>query len=417
MRHNRTGLIVLGLLLLAVLAGLGAYFAAPRAAAQLWVKAGGSGSSCTQAAPCGTIAAASNAAQAGDTVNVVGTLALAAFTTTRAGIVYRCTDSAGQYARGSCKIQPANGSSDESTLWTNYGQNVVIKGFEIDGRTPDGRTSARVISYSTPTGTGPVVYSENHVHHGYWRGCTSGGAGLLSDAYTTANAVVNFENNYVHHIGQAHCNQVHGIYMSTNGYVRNNIANDNGGWGIQSWHDAKQNDIDNNIACGNKSGNISVGTGDYYHAAQPWTGAVRNNIVCNAPYGINVYGDIASGQPFSNNLAYNNQTNWNLKNQTCTGCVTGDPKFAGADDFHLQAGSPAIDQGVAVASVTTDMDGVARPQGSAYDIGAYEYGSSTPPPIPAATGNAALVFIPAKSCNGLPSGALYADGNTVRTCP
>src|SRR5262249_55940577 len=44
-------------------------------------------------------------------------------------------------------------------------------------------------------------------------------------------------------------------------------------------------------------------------------------------------------------------------------------------NFHLQAGSLAIDSG-AVVPVSTDHEGRPRPQGSGYDIGAYEYSSS-----------------------------------------
>jgi hypothetical protein len=44
-------------------------------------------------------------------------------------------------------------------------------------------------------------------------------------------------------------------------------------------------------------------------------------------------------------------------------------------NFHLQASSLAIDSG-AVVPVSTDHEGRARPQGSGYDIGAYEYSSS-----------------------------------------
>lgn len=49
-----------------------------------------------------------------------------------------------------------------------------------------------------------------------------------------------------------------------------------------------------------------------------------------------------------------------------------DNLFATTDDgYSLKAGSPAINGGVAVA-LSTDITGLARPQGSAYDIGAYE---------------------------------------------
>ncbi|MBI2841227.1 MAG: PKD domain-containing protein [Acidobacteria bacterium] len=59
------------------------------------------------------------------------------------------------------------------------------------------------------------------------------------------------------------------------------------------------------------------------------------------------------------------------------GCINQDPLFAGASDYHLQSGSPAIDQGVAT-SVSRDHDGIPRPQGAAFDIGAYEYYSHVP---------------------------------------
>ncbi len=45
---------------------------------------------------------------------------------------------------------------------------------------------------------------------------------------------------------------------------------------------------------------------------------------------------------------------------------------AAANDYRLASGSLAIDTGVAITAVTTNRDGVSRPQGSAHDVGAYE---------------------------------------------
>jgi hypothetical protein len=59
-----------------------------------------------------------------------------------------------------------------------------------------------------------------------------------------------------------------------------------------------------------------------------------------------------------------------------TNAIVMDPKFVDGpnSNFHLQAGSPAIDVAKVIASQpSTDYDGTTRPQGAGYDIGAFEY--------------------------------------------
>ena len=64
---------------------------------------------------------------------------------------------------------------------------------------------------------------------------------------------------------------------------------------------------------------------------------------------------------------------------TTTNTLVANPNFVNADsDFHLQAGSPAVDTGVTVSGVPTDYDGVSRPQGNAFDMGAYELVAAGP---------------------------------------
>jgi hypothetical protein len=59
--------------------------------------------------------------------------------------------------------------------------------------------------------------------------------------------------------------------------------------------------------------------------------------------------------------------------------TTVDPKFVShpTRDYHLQASSPLINTGtLACPDASMDLDGVSRPQGSACDMGAYEYTTS-----------------------------------------
>ena len=57
------------------------------------------------------------------------------------------------------------------------------------------------------------------------------------------------------------------------------------------------------------------------------------------------------------------------------------------NNYHLKAGSPAINAGTTLADVTDDLEGTARPQGAAYDIGCYEAASGPVPPVANFTGN------------------------------
>jgi hypothetical protein len=55
--------------------------------------------------------------------------------------------------------------------------------------------------------------------------------------------------------------------------------------------------------------------------------------------------------------------------------INADPQVVSAAnrDFHLQSGSPAIDEGLAIgADYSADRDGNPRPLGAGWDIGAYE---------------------------------------------
>ena len=67
-----------------------------------------------------------------------------------------------------------------------------------------------------------------------------------------------------------------------------------------------------------------------------------------------------------------------------THSLTGNPLFnySTSSDYTLQAGSPCINAAGGVPAVASpDAAGTTRPQGSAPDMGAYEYGGAPTPPV------------------------------------
>ena len=90
---------------------------------------------------------------------------------------------------------------------------------------------------------------------------------------------------------------------------------------------------------------------------------------------------VAAGVTLTNNIIYGNPyVNLGSAAQAIqnTNLINIDPGFVDEanQDFHLRAGSPAIDAGTVLMSVPDDFDGVPRPQGARPDMGAYESDAS-----------------------------------------
>jgi len=125
---------------------------------------------------------------------------------------------------------------------------------------------------------------------------------------------------------------------------------------------------------------------------------VVNNIVVNAAsYGIyeSPYGSTGPHNVYNNNIVYNDGANITLTTGTQSGTITlTSAQFSALflnytgdmnGDYHLGSGAIAIDagttscaSGVSSCVPLTDFDGTTRPQGTAYDIGAYEFGPLAP---------------------------------------
>lgn len=93
--------------------------------------------------------------------------------------------------------------------------------------------------------------------------------------------------------------------------------------------------------------------------------------------------------------------------------ITGNPAFVNPDagNYHLGVGSAAIDAGIN-AGVTTDLDGIARPQGSRPDLGAYEAAANLSI-VKAGTGTGSVTSIPAGISCGVTCSFSFSLGTVV----
>jgi hypothetical protein len=102
---------------------------------------------------------------------------------------------------------------------------------------------------------------------------------------------------------------------------------------------------------------------------------VRNNILSgNAAYTICVQPDVPSGKVVVDHNLFQGFRSFANETQGSNPTL-GDPAFvdSGNSDFHLTVSSAAIDAGSADNAPSVDLDGIARPQGSRYDLGAFEF--------------------------------------------
>lgn len=178
-----------------------------------------------------------------------------------------------------------------------------------------------------------------------------------------------------------------------NNIIRNNRIHDivrtgdlNQVWGILLT--GSNNQIYNNVIYGLNIGNAVVGNAGISVTANS-SSLWNNTVYGNSQTGI--YIDVnSSSMTLRNNITYNNgganYANFSSTTIQDHNLIGVNPTFVNATiaNFNLLAGSPAIDAGLTIATVATDIVGIFRPQGAAYDIGAYEFipGAPSGPPSP-----------------------------------
>lgn len=341
----------------------------------------------TQDSPFKTILGASAAAKPGTTIHVAPGTYEGGFETTASGTASDPIRYVSDTKWGAKIVPAANSTMD--VAWQNTGDYVTIDGFEIDGSNIQDGTPWM---FGLFTKGSHSVITNNNVHdiarHDAAIRDGNGGSGIGGDGYN-GDTDISVLNNVVHDIGPANGNNdlIHGIYLTTNGDIKNNLVYQVDSVGIHLWHDASNVNIVNNTVFANGSG-ILVGAGDFVNSRSPNDNTVvANNIVYdNRGSGISEQGLTGTNNTYHNNLVFQNGTDWRLQNGVKhTDTISADPQFVnyqpdGSGDYRLSASSPAIDAGTVDKAPEGDLDGTVRTQGSGSDIGAYEFTQSAQGP-------------------------------------
>ena len=379
----------------------------------------------TETAPFATIQRAADVAFAGDTVVVMpGTYAGAQFVTSgtaESPIVVRGME-------GAVVASPGPRNSNLSGLWIFGAAHVVIENFEV--RSVEGCgiiASASVPPEQAPAG---IVIRDNYVHETEFGGIcvnTSSGAHVVgneiadigglpafsafgaSDGLTISGNVIHgnafggiqltdattsvVELQEVSVLGNTLYENGAGGFAAVslqgakNSLVANNLLYRNLGRGIElvaegSGNGSLANRVFNNTVVQATDGGapLAVLGGSFNNSAfnnilLPPAGVGSVEADSSSAAGLQVDFNVVFG-PMLVNGAPISLASWRALGYD-TSSISALPAEifvdAAADDYDLKAESAAIDKGRFVTGVSVDIRGVTRPQGAAFDIGAYEY--------------------------------------------
>ena len=285
-------------------------------------------------------------------------------------------------------------------------QHMAWHGFKLHGgisRVRIANTEVRHAKYSSvlvtvtdtlgPTNPGYHEFIKMKVHHGGESTQDHGfyietGHNLIEHSEIYANSgwgihnyrsKYNFSNHNTYRYNMVHHNGLKGwacgIMLSSGeqGVAHNNFVYENP-TGLCTLYRSTDNRFFNNLVFQNTTNGIYVGGGK----ENIRTGIYHNTVYANGDYGIFI-GENAQGTEIINTIAYQNGTNIYLDPGQQTGTksvnnLTTNPLFVNpkTNDFHLQAGSQAIDKGISINEIDYDHDGRKRPIGKTADIGAFE---------------------------------------------
>jgi len=210
--------------------------------------------------------------------------------------------------------------------------------------------------------SGNAIYSNTVGDYGYGGGVylhESGNVTLGGNAIYSNRADIYGGGVYLHKSDDA---------VLYNNVIASNRAPEGSGVYVRSTADLHHNTIVRNGSTG-----LTVGSGGDV--------TMTNNILVSHTVGISVATGCTARLDYTlwaTSTAWANDTNW-VNNGTLNHDhgFPGHPRFVDPDngDYHIGPDSAAVDKGPDVG-VSQDKDGLSRPQGAAFDLGAYEVPSA-----------------------------------------
>lgn len=249
------------------------------------------------------------------------------------------------------------------TGWLVRGNNVNYNGSTLDASTDHGI----YISHS----------SENIIEDNTFIGNLQGWAVQIQDA--SDNNIVrrnNMQNNY----GGAVVIYDNGDGMPTGNLIYSNLSVGGGASAVFNIAGPGTAMVTNSfyhntvVDALNIAFNVGVNAGTILKDNIVWNSTGANlNInagVTDVTSDYNIFGPEGAGFITYNGSSYATLANYQVASGLDGHSKKGDPLFVGGSDYSLQAGSPAINAGIAIEGITTDILG--NPFVGVPDIGAYE---------------------------------------------
>jgi hypothetical protein len=276
------------------------------------------------------------------------------------------------------------GNNAEWGIFTDFSNNSLIRNNECYG------SVAQHGIYVSNSSQSPIVRA-NWLHDNAGAGVqlnadvTQGGIGLISGAL--------IEDNVIYNNGSAGGGAINldGVQYST---IQNNLLYNNHASGITMFQQDGAAGPVGDLVYNNTIDMASDGRWDLVVSSSVGGNTVRDNILYNENSGhggiqyadatdvantdsdYNIFGGGNSAITPDDGTTFLTLAEWQSQGHEAHSFVATPASLfvnPSTGNYHLLAGSPAIDKGQTLATVAADLDGEKRPQGAASDIGCYEF--------------------------------------------